>query len=57
MGENAKRDIFTLFKMSDEVHVEERICGEAVTEKVKRKSIARASDWNCFYQSVAVSIC
>ena len=39
------------------MHVEERIGGEAVTEKVKRKSITRASGWNCFYQSVAVSIC
>ena len=43
--------------MADEVHVEERIGGEAVTEKVKRKSITRASGWNWFYQSVAVNIC
>ena len=37
---------FTLFKMADEVHVEEGIGGEAVTEKVKRKSITSASGWN-----------
>ena len=43
--------------MGDEVHVEERIGGEAGAEKVKRKSIKKASGWNCFYQSVAVSIC
>ena len=43
--------------MADEVHVEERIDGEASAEKVKRKSIKKASGWNCFYQSVAVRIC
>ena len=44
--------------MADGVHVEEeRIGGEAGTEKVKRKSINKASGWNSFYQSVAVSIC
>ena len=43
--------------MADKVHVEERIGGEAGAEKVKRESITKASGWNCFYQSVAVSIC
>ena len=44
--------------MADEAHVEEeRIVGEAGAEKVKRKSIKKASGWNSFYHSVAVSIC
>lgn len=44
--------------MADEAHVEEeRIGGEAGAKKVKRKSIKKASGWNSFYQSVAVSIC
>ena len=43
--------------MADEVHVQERTDGEASAEKVKCKSIKKTLGWNCFYQSVAVSIC
>ena len=47
----------SLFKMADEVRVEERIGEEAGAEKAKRKSIRKTAGWNSFYQSVAVSIC
>ena len=42
--------------MADELHVEETIAKQAGAQKVNRKSIKKATGWNSFYQSVAVSI-